>query len=116
MDLGPGWGETGDETPPDREGIRRLITMYEGFGRGLRSPLIFPTPDGNLQFEWDSEDLMELDLDLVNLTGILYASNDEVTVDLGSEDGWKILLGITGRTDDGPTPVPCDEVHQPWKN
>ena len=99
MGLGPGWGEMGDETPPDREGIRRLITLYEGFRRELRPPLIFPTPDGNLQFEWDSEDLLELDPDLADLTGILYASDDEVTVDLGSEDGWRILLEITGRTD-----------------
>ena len=94
--LEGGWGETGREASPNKEMIQKLIDLYDEFGSEMRYPLIFPTPDGNLQFEWDSDDLLELDLNLSNLKGTLYVSDKEHSIDLNIEEGWGTLLNVVG--------------------
>lgn len=94
--LKAGWGENGDEVAPDGGRIQLLIDLYDEFGADLEPPLIFPTPDGNLQFEWDSDRFLELDLNLSDLTGILYCGDEETGINLGSMDGWKGLIEKVG--------------------
>lgn len=94
--LEGGWGETGREASLNKEMIQKLIDLYDEFGSEMRHPLIFPTPDGNLQFEWDSDDLLELDLNLSNLKGTLYVFDREHIIDLNLEEGWGTLLKVVG--------------------
>lgn len=96
LDLKPGWGERGDEPPLNHDGVESLISKYDEFGSDLRLPRIYPTPNGNLQFEWDSEGLMEMELDLSTLKGTIFIEDDEFTVNLDSGEGWIELIGKVG--------------------
>ena len=96
LDLKPGWGERGNEQPLNQEEVESLISRYDEFGSELRLPHIYPTPDGNLQFEWDSDCLMEMELNLSTLNGIIFTDDDEIPINLDSEEGWIELIGKVG--------------------
>jgi len=97
--LNKGWGEYGDELPPDRERIDRLIELYDEFGPLLRNPRIYPMTDGNLEMEWESTDILELDLDLQTLSGVLYAGDKEIDIDLNGSEGWGRLISAVNEDD-----------------
>ncbi len=94
--LGEGWGEYGDELPPDRGSIDRLMDLYDEFGTSLRDPYIYPTADGNLELEWRSAELLSMDLDLRTMCGTLYAGDEEIDIDLNGSDGWECLIEKVG--------------------
>lgn len=87
-----GWGEYGDETAPDRERILELIDLYVSYGTGLKDPYIYPMNDGRIQFEWDARELLEMDIDLQTMSGVLYCGDDTVELDLNTSYGWELLI------------------------
>lgn len=97
--LEDGWGENGDEVAPDADRIRTLMDRYDGFATGLRLPRIFPTVEGNLEFEWDSDELSVLEVDLATMQGVLYTDDDECEVDLESSEGWATVISKVGADD-----------------
>lgn len=94
--LKKGWGEYGDELPPNGERINRLIDKYGEFGSSLKNPYIYPTADGNLEMEWKSTDILSMDLNLQSLSGILYSGDEEIVIDLNESKGWKCLISKVG--------------------
>lgn len=91
-----GGGENDDEMAPNAERIRLLIDNYDRFATGLRLPHIFPTVDGNLEFEWDSDDLSVLKVDLSTTQGIPYIDDGECKVHLESSEGWAVVITRVG--------------------
>lgn len=94
--LKRGWGEYGDELPPDSERINRLIDKYDEFGSSLKNPYIYPTADGNLEMEWKSADILSMDLNLQSLSGVLYSGDEEIIIDLNESEGWECLISKVG--------------------
>lgn len=90
--LKKGWGEYGDEEPPNEKRINHLIDLYDEFGSSLKNPYIYPTVDGNLEMEWKSANILSMDLDLQSLSGILFAGDEEIDIDLNRSEGWKHLI------------------------
>ncbi len=68
------------------------MDLYDEFGSSLKDPYIYPTVDGNLELEWTSADLLSMDLDLRTMSGILYAGDEELNIDLNGPDGWECLI------------------------
>lgn len=94
--LRRGWGEYGDELPPDGKRINRLIDKYDEFGSSLKNPYIYPTADGNLEMEWKSTDILSMDLNLQSLSGVLYSGDEEIVIDLNESEGWECLISKVG--------------------
>ena len=94
--LEDGWGETGDEVAPDADRIRTLMDRYDRFATGLKLPRIFPTVEGNLEFEWDSDELYVLEVNLATMQGVLYTDDGECYVDLESSEGWATVISKVG--------------------
>lgn len=100
--LRDGWGEHGDEIAPKAELLHRLMDLYDEFCGDMRLPHIYPTADGNIQMEWDSDDLMEMEVDLGSMKGTLYLGDGDADIDLNSEEGWDRLSELVSG-DDGAT-------------
>lgn len=94
-----GWGEHGDEVAPKGELLCRLMDLYDELCGDMRLPYIYPTVDGNIQMEWDSDDLMEMEVDLESMRGTLYHGDCETGIDLNSEEGWNRLSELVGSDD-----------------
>ncbi len=94
-----GWGEHGDEIAPEGELLHRLMDLYDGLCSDMRLPYIYPMVDGNIQMEWDSDDLMEMEIDLESMKGTLYHSDENTEIDLNSEEGWNRLSELVGSDD-----------------
>ena len=96
MSLEKGWGEYGDEIAPDRDRLNRLIELYDDLCPEMKLPLIFPTVEGNILMEWESDDLLEMEIDLWSMKGTLYRGDEETVLDLSSEEDWNTLSKMVG--------------------
>ena len=94
-----GWLD-GEGVAPDREGLEWFETMMEDYyPEDLPLPYIYPTGEGNLQLEWDMENLdVSLEVDLSTHEGELHILNltteetTEVKYHLNDADGWNALI------------------------
>lgn len=57
-------------------------------------PISSPTIDGNVEFEWDVNAFLIMDVDLDTMDTVLYSGDDEVPLNLLSEDDWDRLRSI----------------------
>jgi hypothetical protein len=94
-----GWLD-GEGVAPDREGLEWFETMMEDYyPEDLPLPYIYPTGEGNLQLEWDMENLdVSLEVDLSTHEGELHILNltteqtSEVIYQLNDADEWHALI------------------------
>ncbi|MBF0407243.1 MAG: hypothetical protein HQM10_07810 [Candidatus Riflebacteria bacterium] len=98
--LPDGWldGEQGGSL--DSKALKWLGTTFENSFNSEKLPLpaAFPTPDGNVQFEWSlNENEITLEVDLITKKAAFYAINtnnheeETAELDLNSSDGWNNL-------------------------
>lgn len=58
--LEDGWLD-GEGLAPFREGLDRVATMFNWYWpENIEYPRIFPTPEGNILFEWDNGSSLEI--------------------------------------------------------
>ncbi len=70
--------------------------------------MVFPTSEGNLEFEWSADTMIVMDIDLAMMKGTLYTEDSEYPVDLRGEEGWILITTEVGkmRSDDhGQSPL-----------
>lgn len=86
MELKAGWME-GDGSPLSIEGLNWLTTCIENFlPDEFPVPGVYPTPDGNILFEWISEQWdVSLEVDLENQTGYFHLL-DKISDEDSEED------------------------------
>lgn len=60
-----------------------------------KSPYIYPTPDNNLEFEWQNNNYL-LTLDIHTLSGELITDDDEIQLNLNEPESWKRLCELIG--------------------
>ena len=97
--LQDGWLD-GEGKAPDRKGLEWFETMMEDYyPEDLPLPYIYPTGEGNLQLEWDMENLdVSLEVDLSTHEGELHILNfttektTEVIYQLNDADEWHALI------------------------
>lgn len=110
--LKSGWLDGSQGEPLNRDGLKWLSETFENYYHSddLPLPAAFPTPEGNVQFEWsfDSSEI-SLEVDLVTQKADYFdldtASKKEKSeqLNLADEGDWKKLnewlLAIKGRTE-----------------
>ncbi|WP_206832737.1 hypothetical protein [Alicyclobacillus fructus] len=83
LELRDGWLD-GEGRAPNKRRLKRLFRMLDTFYPSrLPVPYVYPTPDGNVRFEWDigrTEWSMEVDLNTYRgrLTGLWVDSGRDV--------------------------------------
>lgn len=51
--LPPGWDGNGEAAPLNRNDLKRLSDLLGSYGHDVPAAHIFPTIDGDVEFEWD---------------------------------------------------------------
>lgn len=93
-----GWLE-GEGKAPDSTSLLKFLHLYEQFvPKTFIKPAIFPRPDGNIQFEWSSEEYeIHAVIDLETYESTLHSLNvinmkeKTAIMDLTKKAGWKSL-------------------------
>ena len=91
--LSDGWYD-GQGKAPDKEKIEQLaVHMIGHYPESLPLPVIVPTPEGNLLWEWNAEGDPSVDIELDSLTASFHAFNPgggetERTFELGDASNW----------------------------
>lgn len=101
--LRDGWLD-GDGIAPSTRGIDRLTQAFDShFVGNIELPYVYPTPDGNIRFEWTIGDReISLDVELVSLTGYWHAfavesgDEEEKTVSLVFANDWRWIARRLG--------------------
>ena len=75
--------------------VRFLETLIESNYTGCSSPSIYPTPDNDLEFEWQDNDyVMVLNLETMNAEIIGQNEDDDYSLDLNLTESWKKLCEL----------------------
>lgn len=95
--LREGWLDGEDAPPPSPAGLDWLESAFEaGFEYELPLPYVFPTPDGDVQFEWDGGNgslIVEIDLERKSADWRAKQAGERRrgTFDLSAAEGWAEL-------------------------
>lgn len=99
--LNNGWLD-GQGLAIKTEGVNWFSTFFgEKFTSDLPLPYLFPTPDGNIQLEWNSESQsLNIEIDLETKKGISFQISKvdkkitESELDLNNDSGWSKLNSL----------------------
>ena len=97
--LKPGWLDVDQGKQLSSERLEALTSLFEKYyGNDLTPPFLFPTEEGNVQAEWQTESYnitLEVDLETLDSELLLadrHGDNDvEMEISLSDAEGWKQL-------------------------